>query len=46
MVGYVEMVKGRGGLSTERKVVYKGVAANMSPEFKWGNLGNATVSKS
>lgn len=44
MVGYVEMVEGRGGISTERKVVYKSVAAeNMSLEFKWGNLGNGTV---
>lgn len=52
MVGYVEMVEDREGISTERKVVYKescvkalSLAKNMSLEFKWGNLGNATVNK-
>lgn len=35
-----------GGVSAERKVVYKGVAAkNMKLEFKQGNLGESTVNK-
>lgn len=46
MVGYVEMVEGGEEFQLRGKLCIRvWQLKNMNLEFKWGNLGNATVKK-